>query len=353
MPAYKDEQRGTWYAQFYYKDWTGARKKKLKRGFATKREAVAFERDFVNAHSGSVDMTFQAFSVIYLEDMQHRLKLSTYENKRFTIENSLIPFFGNMPLNVITPSDVRRWQNEMIAKGYSQTYLRGLHVQLSSVFNYAVKYYSLAENPCKKAGSIGKQRAESMQFWTLEEYKAFSNAVSHNIQAHTAFEILYYTGMRIGELLALTPSDVDLEACTISISKTYQRINGLDVITPPKTAKSNRVIAIPQFLRDEIKDYIGKLYNLSDNDRIFPVTKYAFNHMLKRYADKAGVKEIRLHDLRHSHASLLIEKGVNPLMIAQRLGHENIETTLNIYGHLYPTKESELIACLEDLHCAP
>lgn len=86
---------------------------------------------------------------------------------------------------------------------------------------------------------------------------------------------------------------------------------------------------------------------------IFPVTKYAFNHMLKRYANKAGGKEIRLYDLRHSHAGLLMEKGVNPFMSAQRPGHENIETTLNIYGRLYPAKESELIACPEDFHRVP
>ncbi len=294
-------------------------------------------------------MTFRAFSEIYLEDMRHRLKLSTYENKRFTIENSLIPFFGNIPLNIITPTDVRRWQNEMMSRDYSQTYLRGLHVQLSSVFNYAVKYYGLAENPCKKAGSMGKMHADSMDFWTLEEYTSFAKAIEHNQQAYTAFETLYYTGMRIGELLALTPSDIDLEGCMISINKTYQRIKRRDVITTPKTPKSVRTIAIPVFLRDELRDYIGKLYDLSDNDRIFPVTKFAFGHILERYAGKAGVKRIRLHDVRHSHASLLIEKGFSPLLIAERLGHENIETTLNTYSHLYPTKESELIECLEGL----
>jgi len=349
MPAYKDEKRGTWYVQFYYQDWTGERKKKLKRGFATKREASEFERDFLNSQAGNINMSFRAFSKIYLEDMRHRLKLSTYENKRFTIENSLIPFFGNMPLNAVTPADVRRWQNEMIKKDYSPTYLRALHVQLSSVFNYAAKYYGLADNPCKKAGSIGKSHADSMDFWTLKEYTAFAKAIEHNQQVHTAFETLYYTGMRIGELLALTPSDIDLEGRTISISKTYQRIQKQDIITTPKTPKSNRTIGIPVFLRDELRDYMGRLYDLKDSDRIFPVTKFAIGNIIDRYAPKAGVKRIRLHDIRHSHASLLIEKGFSPLLIAERLGHENIETTLNTYSHLYPTKESELVDCLQNL----
>ncbi|SCI04360.1 Integrase [uncultured Ruminococcus sp.] len=349
MPAYKDEQRGTWYSKFYYQTWDGERKQKKKRGFRTRREAVEFEDKFLKTIAGDVNMPFEAFAKVYMEDMSHRLRQSTVESKRFMIDLKLIPFFGKKPLNEIKATDVRRWQNEMMSKGYSPTYLKTLNNQLTAIFNYAVKYYSLSENPCHKAGSMGKKKAEEMQFWTFEEYSKFEQAVRHKIRTHTAFELLYYTGMRIGELLALTPSDVVLKACTISISKTYQRLGGKDVVTPPKTPKSKRVISIPEFLRDELKDYLSSIYGLKDTDRIFPVTKYALTHDMENYSKKAGIKKIRLHDLRHSHASLLIEKGFSPLLIADRLGHENVETTLNTYSHLYPTKESELISCLQGL----
>ena len=349
MPAYKDEERGTWYSKFYYQTWDGERKQKKKRGFRTKREAVEFEENFLLTVAGNVNMPFEDFAALYMEDMAHRLRVSTVENKRYMIDLKIVPFFGKMPLNAIKPTDIRRWQNQMISKDYSQTYLKTLNNQLTALFNYAVKYYSLSENPCHKAGSIGKKKAGEMQFWTFEEYCKFEQAIRPKTHTHTAFEVLYYTGIRVGELLALIPSDFDWEACTISVSKTYQRINGKDVITPPKTPKSKRVVGIPCFLRDELQSYVSQIYGLSDSDRIFPFTKFALTHDMENYSKKAGVKKIRLHDLRHSHASLLIEKGFSPLLIADRLGHENVETTLNTYSHLYPTKESELISCLEGL----
>ena len=196
---------------------------------------------------------------------------------------------------------------------------------------------------------MGKKNAEEMQFWTLAEYKKFREAVRNKSRSFMAFQVLYYTGMRIGELMALTKADVDLDARTVSISKTYSRRNGEDVITPPKTPKSNRVIAIPPFLCDELRAYMTTLYGLQGGDRIFPFTKYFLEHEMVRGCRLSGVKKIRLHDLRHSHASLLIEEGFSPLLIAERLGHENVETTLNTYSHLWPHKQEQVAGRLEAL----
>ena len=155
MPANKDEKRGTWIAQFYYTDWTGARKKKKKRGFATKREALEWERDFLQMQTASVNMSLSAFSNLYLEDMSHRLRKSTMVNKRALFDLKIKPYLGSKPLNEITAADIRKWQNELIGEGYAPTYLKIVNNQLTALFNYAVKYYSLTENPCKKAGSMG------------------------------------------------------------------------------------------------------------------------------------------------------------------------------------------------------
>lgn len=162
-----------------------------------------------------------------------------------------------------------------------------------------------------------------------------------------AFMLLYWTGMRIGELLALTYEDIDLEKRIISISKSYQRLDGKDVITPPKTPKSNRKITIPPFLAEELKEYCNHLYGIMPNERMFRFTKSYMEHEIVRGIKETGVKRIRIHDLRHSHASLLVELGFQPLAIAERLGHEKIETTLNTYSHLYPNKQAELADRLE------
>ena len=142
--------------------------------------------------------------------------------------------------------------------------------------------------------------------------------------------------------MALTYNDIDLEKRTVSINKSYQRFNERDVITPPKTPKSNRIVNIPKFLTEELKEYISRLYGLMPDDRMFQFTKAFLEHEMIRGVKNTGVKKIRLHDLRHSHASLLIEMGFTPLAIAERLGHEKIETTLNTYSHLYPNKQSQL-----------
>ena len=162
-----------------------------------------------------------------------------------------------------------------------------------------------------------------------------------------AFMLLYWTGMRIGELLALTYEDIDLEKRIISISKSYQRLDGKDVITPPKTPKSNRKITIPPLLAEELKEYCSHLYGIMPNERMFRFTKSYMEHEIVRGIKETGVKRIRIHDLRHSHASLLVELGFQPLAIAERLGHEKIETTLNTYSHLYPNKQAELANRLE------
>ena len=350
MPAYKDNQRGTWYCCFYYTDWQGKQHRKLKRGFAKQRDAKDFERAFLNKLQGTPQMTFSSLSELYLEDMENRLRRSTMETKRHMIETKILPFWGGQTISSITPAGIRQWQNAMISKGYAETYLKAINNQLCAIFNYAVKYYGLRENPCHKAGSMGRKHAKEMQFWTRQEFLQFIRALEDKPQAHMAFEVLYWCGIREGELLALTREDIDLEGMTISVSKTYQRIGREDIITPPKTPKSNRVVALPKFLCDELQQYLETIYDQAPGARVFPLTKYFLYHEIVRGCKVSGVKRIRVHDLRHSHASLLVELGYSPLLIAERLGHENIETTLNTYSHLYPHKQSELAEKLDNLH---
>ena len=226
-------------------------------------------------------------------------------------------------------------------KPYSSVYLKTIHNQLSAIFNHAVRYYNLRSNPAAKAGNKGSEERTEMLFWTKAEYLKFAEAMMDKPLSYYAFEVLYWCGVRMGELLALTPADFDFERRLLTINKSYQRIKGQDVITTPKTKKSNRTIKLPQFLCDEIQDYIGMQYGIKPNDRLFTVTKSYLHHEMDRGAKAAGVKWIRIHDLRHSHVSLLIEMGFSAVAIADRLGHESIEITYR-YAHLFPTKQNEM-----------
>lgn len=347
MKAEKDKKTGKWLIQYRYTDWQGKRRKSTKRGFATKREAEEWLRNFLITQKADFDMKFADFWKMYCADMETRLREHTMRTKKYIVELKILPYFGNKRVNDITAADIRQWQNELIKMGYSPTYLKTINNQLSAIFNYAVRYYDLKSNPCAKAGSMGKSKAEEMDFWTGEEFRKFIDSVMNKRLSYMAFMILYWTGMRLGELLALNPKDVDLEKRTISITKSYQRFGKKDVITPPKTSKSKRVITIPEFLAADIKDYMDSLYDLQEDDRLFPITKYYLEHEMQRGIKESGVKRIRVHDLRHSHASMLIELGFSPLEIANRLGHEKVETTLNTYAHLYPNKQTKLAERLD------
>jgi integrase len=352
MPVFKNNDNGTWYVMAWYSNWKGERKQKCKRGFSTKREAQDWERTFRMQNSADMDMTFEAFTELYERDIRPRLKENTWLTKEHIIKTKLLPYFGKRNIGGITAKDVIAWQNELLAyrdekkRPYSQTYLKTVHNQLSAIFNHAVRHYELSSNPAAKAGSMGDKDAGNVSFWTKDEYKRFADEMMDKPISYYAFEMLYWCGIREGELLALTPADFDFKAGTVKISKSYQRLHGKDVITSPKTKKSNRTVKMPPFLCEEIQDYLKMQYGLGSSDRVFPITKSYLHHEMDRGSKAAGVKRIRVHDLRHSHVSLLIDMGFTPVAIADRLGHESIEITLR-YSHLFPSKQTEMIEKLE------
>ena len=353
MAVYKDEAKGTWRVIYRYTDWTGKPKQTQKRGFKTKREAQQWEWETMLKKESKLDMTFASFCELYEADRKPRLKASTWETKDHMIRTKLLPYFGHRKIAEIDAKEVIAWQNKLMAyrdkdgKGYSPDYLRSVHAQLSAIFNHAVKYYKLPVNPARVAGTLGKEIPREMDFWTKEEYLKFAEAVMDKPVSYYAFEMLYWTGIREGELLALTPADFDFKSSTVTINKSYQRLHGTDVITAPKTKKSVRTIKMPGFLCEEMQEYIGSIYGVKKKDRIFPITKSFLYHEMDRGCRLSGVKRIRVHDLRHSAISLLIDMGFSPLAIADRVGHEAIEITYN-YAHLFPSKQQEMAKHLSE-----
>lgn len=351
MAVYRDKSNGydgkTWRVAVYYTDWQGNKKKHEKRGFKTKKSAQSYETEFIAKKKKDINMGFSAFVELYLTDIKPQIKLTTYVTKENIINTHILPYFENKSLSDITSVDILQWQNELLmlrddnGKGYSQTYLRTVQNQLNAIFNHAVRYYDLPKNPCAATKKIGKSKAKEMLFWTKEEYWKFAEVVKDKPASYYAFQILYWTGIRCGELLALTISDFDLQKKTLHIDKNYQVVKGEEMITTPKTEKSNRIIDLPEFLCNEMEDYFSSLYKVDENSRIFTFTKSFLHHEMDRGSAKAGVKRIRLHDLRHSSCALLIELGYSPIQIAERLGHESVTITER-YSHLYPSVQKQM-----------
>ena len=342
MPVYKDEERGTWFASFYYTNWQGERKKKKKRGFATKREAKDWETQFLAKSSSDPTMSFKSLYELYMEDCKQHVRTSTFDGKVIMFETHILPYFASRKINEISAADIRRWQNQMLSltnprtgEPYSDTYLHTLNGQISAAFNYAVQYLNLQKNPCYQTKFIGSKMSEEMEFWTLDEFNKFIE-YEQKPAFHLLFMILFWCGLRAGEALALTPGKVLHETKSLNITETYHRRKGEDVLGPTKTRNSIRKVAMPDFVYDELKDYLESIHGIKDNERIFYFTKSATNAEFKFVTEKAGLKRIRIHDLRHSHVSLLIELGYSTLAIADRVG-DTPAMVDRTYAHLYPT----------------
>ena len=316
MAAFKNKENSTWYVQFRYTDWKGERQQKLKRGFATKKEAQAWEREFLTEKQADINMTFESFVALHEKDIKPKLKLNTWLTKESIIQKKILPYFRKRKLSEITAKDIIDWQNEIRGltdchgKPLSKTYLKTVHNQLSAIFNHAIRYYGLQINPAQRAGNMGKEERKEMLFWTRDEYTKFSEAMMDKPISFFAFEMLYWCGIREGELLALTPADFDFEKQTLRINKSYQRINKQDVITSPKTKKSIRVIQMPNFLCEEMQDYLKQLYGVESDSRIFPISKNYLHREMDRGCKETGVKRIRIHDLRHPYVKPKTKKFI-------------------------------------------
>lgn len=357
MTIYQNPKTKKYYCIFRYVDWQGKRKQKKKEGFKLAREAKAYEIEFLSKNAADCTMKFKSLCELYLEDFKSRHKLTTYKTKESCVNTHLKDAFGELPLNEITVLSVRSWQNKILESEYADTYKRYLNSQLSALFNFAVKYYGLKTNPVRDAGTIGKKNADDIDFWTIGEFKTFIKTltesktdycrIADNETLITVFTLLFYTGLRLGEMLALTIDDfkppTKSTSAIVNINKNYAFVDGQEIIQEPKTNKSRRSITLPEKVWKKVCSHVDRLNEPTQNDRLFYMfSKSNLSRALKAVAAAAKVKPIRLHDLRHSHASMLIDMDINILAISERLGHEDIQTTLNIYGHLYPSKVEQI-----------
>lgn len=345
MPSYKYKtSKGVekWYCAFYIRNFSGESKKIKKSGFGRKKDAQEYEREYLNKFSGSPEITFKALCALYMEDLAMRAKPRTIRQRQGLIDRELIPTFGDLPIKDITPALVRKWQNDLIARGLKPTTLSATHAVLSAVLNWAMKYQGLKDNAARVAGAIGKQNADEMNIISVQDFQKYIDA--ENIEPYRVFfSVLFWTGMRKGEAMALTWDDVDFENTTIKVNKSYAKIKGVEYVGTPKTEKSNRVISIHSGLLEMLKELKVKQYKAKGNERIFTKSEAAYQLRLTTMLKRLGIRHIRIHDLRHSHASMLLSAGVDVVSVSRRLGHEKVSTTLNTYAHLMPNSDVAIV----------
>ena len=308
---------------------------------------------FAPAGGPGPEMLFEHYVEAYFTDMAPRLRPTTVGKKRAMIRRWILPEFQGRRLMDITSLDVMRWQNRLLGhrnpetgKALKPSYLLTLHKELRALMRHAEKFYSLRKNPMDHVRPIGTFADLDMHIWSMEEYLRFAGNVQDPM-LHTCFELLYWCGLRRGELLALTREDFDLEAETVKISKTLVLVEGKPVPGPPKDDSSYRTVQMPDFLAEEVRSYL-QTCNREPGARVFPVSPGTLLARFREATAAAGLPRIRLHDLRHSHVSLLIHLGFTAVAIARRMGHESIEITYS-YSHLFPGDQEELAMALEQL----
>lgn len=351
MPQYKYESKKgiRWMSKFNYCDEkSGKIITEYKRGFSSKREAKQYEEDFLQKLSdelGENEPLYQrTFGDVFQEYLSsHKredIKESTLETKNNIFEKHIFPYFKDKLVSEITDDDIAEWQtlkkNETMPNGkhFSNAFLRTMQSQFNSIINYAHSKGYLSINPLADIKNMGI-KDKRVEFWTAEEYERFAYQAMNYPEFYYAYEVLYWCGLREGEMLALTLRDINFTQSTISVTKTYQHIHGRDIISTPKTPSSVRNVSIPSFLCDELKEYVNLLYEPGLDDRLFKITKSSLTKNFHTLSEVAGLPRITIHGLRHSHVSLLISKKYDIFEVSKRIGHKSIKTTQDIYGHLF------------------
>lgn len=369
MPVYYNADKKTWYAMFYAKDYKGVNKKYKKTGFKKKKEAQEYEYEFKKKIAKSLNMSFQSLYELYFEDYSKRHKPTAVNTVQTFFKLHILPFFGDVEVNKITSYMIREWQNEMLDKEnengklFSENSKANIYAALKSMFNWATKYQGLNENPCKNMGAFGsKKNRTEMKIWSVDDFSKFIEILelenNENNEKYSdfiiVFKILFWTGLRIGEVLALTEEDIDLYNKFIDVNKTVSYVNKKYHITTPKTMGSIRKVTLPENLISDLKLYFSSdKFSKNKNKNIkhlgvFNLKSSQLRYVLEKYSLQTNLPKIRLHDFRHSHASYLLFIKADITAISKRLGHDNLQTTINTYSHLYKDANNQLMKKLNN-----
>lgn len=354
--VYYDKETKTYYsvASLGFDKITGKRMQKKKRGFRTQKEAKDWHTQTMAKHAkkaitNGIQLTFKMFlDNYYIPNYEKTASARTF--RTFSSNLKRLVYFFDMKMVDIKPIHVGHWQTELLKEKLSNAYVRALHRTLVSILNAALTLEIISDNPAKQVGNIAKKRQE-IDFWTVEEFQTFISSFALNKYKerlyYTAFTLFFMTGLRKSELQALTWQDIDFSDNSLMVNKSlYYKSKNDWIINPTKTKTGVRKIYLDKTTVKILSDW-EKWQKVEDNDFVFsqkgsPMSSTSFQYMLKKHCMMVNVKPIRIHALRHSHASLLLALGMNDLELQNRLGHTNISTTLGTYSHLRPTAMKEV-----------
>lgn len=358
MPVYQDKKTKKWFFRTYADDIYGNRKQFERKGFATKREALSAEMNFKLAdRSEKSNITFYELWLKYKEYKELQLKAQSLRSVVSRFNNYILPYFKDYRLNKINNVVYIKWQLEIEKKDFRHKYNTSLHGAMVNILNYAIKFYGLKENIASLTGNFKRKNElkKNVDFWTFEEYSKFISVVDNNVYK-ALFETLYYTGIRQGEALALNWKDFVGDYLNIYKTISKEKIDGKYIVNTPKTPKSIRKVKLDKDLinqLNELKQFYKKCIGFDEDWYIFgglnPLAPTTIGRNKDIYCRKADIKKIRIHDFRHSHASLLLSKNVPIIVISERLGHSDVSMTLNIYSHMLPNDEDKAINIINTL----
>ena len=356
MASFEKNSNGKWSVRFRYIE-DGISVNKRMRGFDTKKAAERAMLEYIAEHPSSErkienDYTVGELYAQYLVYIKNRLKESSVAPTRRIIEKYALPYFEDKKVRKIKATDIIDWQHQILSYNLSQRYSRDIYSGFKALLGFGQKYYDLP-NVANKVDNFKKtKKSVQMQIWTEEEFKQFISVVD-DLAYKAVFSFLYLTGCRKGEALALSWSDVNFDTGIVHIEKQCDfHIKGTSykIFDIPKNMYSIRDILLPKSLIAVLKE-LKLTRKAKPNNFVFdgeaPIPAETLRRKFHHYSKIAGVKKIRLHDLRHSHASYLIGQKQDIVTIAHRLGHKDIVQTLNTYAHFMPNKQKELLSVLE------
>lgn len=348
--VHRDPKSGLWYVQFRYKNKRGKSCRKKKCGFKTQTEAKNWMAEFKKLALRSDDISFESLVKVYFDSVEVKVKDSTMETKTHIVYMHILPFFKEYNLNEIDADLIEEWQLEIIKSNqFSDTYLYTIQAQLNAILNYAFKKNYISDNIVKRITNMGNSKASEMLIWELEEYNQFMKYAVQYPELYYPILLMYWSGIRLGEMMALKISSIDFVAGTLFVKQTYYRKRREDKYTTTKTDNSFRIIKLPQFVLEEMQEYVNSLYGRFPDDKLFYRSKGFYEKKFPMVANLAGVKTIRIHDLRHSHASNLIGMGVDIATVADRLG-DTIKTVSDTYVHAIEKNKKDVANRLDDFY---
>lgn len=359
MPVYKDSETNTWYSQFYYVDWDGKRKHTTKRGFNRKRDAEEYEAKFKYSKKRE-NVSLRTLIELYQDNLKKRLLLKTIKPTTVQHYNDMtrqyiLPYFDlDQPLSKLNAEQLNEWITNIAQKNSAMTKqnlalssVRTIKNFLAVLLNFAVKKHFLATSPMLDAEKVAEPKKEPVKVWGQNEYFTFYNSLTQE-HHRVIFNIMFFGGLRVGEVLALTPADVNPDN-SITVRHTLAIINKQQVLQDAKTKYSVRTVSLPTSVYNQLLDYISRLYKWDPRERIFPYTVSGIESMLRRRIKELNLPKLTPHGLRHSNASILLRYTADVAMVARRLGHKNPRITLETYSHMLPGSEEYGVNVLNEI----